>query len=66
MILSKLTPKILTIQGHNGLFLAACGERSDNVTMPELAEALAIRRCVAFAQEEGFSKIILERFQRGS
>jgi hypothetical protein len=42
----------IVIRDHNGLCLAACRERSDNATLPELA--LAIRRAVAFAQEEGF------------
>jgi ribonuclease HI len=49
----------VVIRDHNGLCLAACGERSDNVTMPEMAEALAIRRAVVFAREEGFSNIII-------
>jgi ribonuclease HI len=31
----------------------------DVVTSPELAEALAVRRALTLAQEEGFNKIIL-------
>ncbi|KAK1693738.1 hypothetical protein QYE76_010435 [Lolium multiflorum] len=49
----------IVIRDHMGLCLAACGERYDNVTMPEMAEALAIRRAIVFTQEEGFSDIIL-------
>jgi hypothetical protein len=49
----------IVIRDHMGLCLAACGERSDNVTMLEMAEALAIRRVIVFAREEGFSDIIL-------
>jgi ribonuclease HI len=49
----------IVIRDHMGLCLAACGERSDNVKMPEMAEALAIHRAIVFALEEGFSDIIL-------
>jgi hypothetical protein len=43
---------------HNGAFVAACGERYAEVVEPELAEALALRRAVLFASEEGFTKVI--------
>jgi ribonuclease HI len=49
----------IVARDHTGSYLVACGERSDDVMMPELAEALAIRRAVFFAREEGFSKIIV-------
>jgi hypothetical protein len=44
---------------HNGSFLAAYNERYDNVLLPDLAEALAIRRALSFAFDEGFPKIII-------
>jgi hypothetical protein len=44
---------------HDGSFLAACGERYDEVVVPEIAEAIAVRRALLFAQEEEFSKIII-------
>jgi hypothetical protein len=37
----------------------ACSQVFDTVTSPELAEALAIRRALSLAREEGFNKIIL-------
>jgi hypothetical protein len=52
----------IVIRDHMGLCLAACGERSDNVTMPEMAEALAIRRAIVFAREEGFLDVILASY----
>ncbi|KAK1666010.1 hypothetical protein QYE76_054169 [Lolium multiflorum] len=46
-------------RNHVGSFLAACGERYDEVVVPEIAEAIAVRRALLFAQEEEFSKIII-------
>jgi hypothetical protein len=46
-------------RNHDGSFLAACGERYDEVVVPEIAEAIAVRRALLFAQEEEFSKIII-------
>jgi hypothetical protein len=43
----------------DGSLLAACGERYDEVIVPETAEAIAVRRAVSFALEENFSKIII-------
>jgi ribonuclease HI len=44
---------------HSGSFKAACCVRSQDVMVPELVEALAIRRALTFAHEEGFPKIIV-------
>jgi ribonuclease HI len=41
-----------------GTFLAACGECQDEVINAELAESLALWRAVAFARNEGYSKVI--------
>jgi hypothetical protein len=41
----------IVIRDHNGVFLAACGERIDEVITPELAEAFAVRRAVSFCLE---------------
>lgn len=53
-----LLPRFVA-RNHSGSFLAACSERTNDVILPELAEALAIRRALSFAQEEGFPKIIV-------
>jgi hypothetical protein len=52
----------IVIRDHMGLCPATCGERSNNVTMPEMAEALAIRRAIVFAREEGFLDVILASY----
>jgi hypothetical protein len=49
----------VVIRDHDGMFLAAHGERYDNVVAPETAEALVVRRAISFAQEEGYSKITI-------
>jgi hypothetical protein len=47
------------IRDHNGMCLAACRERAEEVVAPKVAEALAILRAIFFAKDEGFSKIIV-------
>jgi hypothetical protein len=47
------------IQNHNGKCVSTCSELIQDVTAPELAEALAIRRAMTLAREEGYDKIIL-------
>jgi ribonuclease HI len=49
----------VVIRDHNGVCLAACSELRDEVTAPELAEALAIRHAVSLAGEEGFDKVMV-------
>jgi hypothetical protein len=49
----------IVARDHTGNCIVACGERSDNVMTPELAEALAVRKAALFALGEGFSKIII-------
>jgi ribonuclease HI len=49
----------VVIRDHTGRCLAACNEKLENVTAPELAEALACRRALNFARDEGFSKVAL-------
>jgi hypothetical protein len=49
----------VTIRDHTGACLAACSELLNEVTMPELAEALALCRAVALAGEEGFNKVMV-------
>jgi hypothetical protein len=49
----------IMIRDHIGAFLAACGERIDEVITLELAEALAVRRAVSFCLEEGYSRVIV-------
>ena len=47
------------IRGHNGNFLAACSRLLNEVTIPEVAEALAIRSAVTLSLDEGWDKIII-------
>jgi hypothetical protein len=47
----------VVIRDHTGNCLTACSELLNEVTMPELAEALALRRAVALAVEEGFNMV---------
>jgi hypothetical protein len=49
----------VVIRDHDGMFLAACGERYNNVVALETTEALAVRRAISFGQEEGYSKITI-------
>nr|AAO19364.1 hypothetical protein [Oryza sativa Japonica Group]AAR00641.1 hypothetical protein [Oryza sativa Japonica Group] len=46
------------IRDHDGRCLLALNERVQNVTQPELAEAVAIRRALSLAKEEGYQKHI--------
>jgi hypothetical protein len=46
----------VVIRDHNGVCLAACCERTDEVVAPEVAEDLAL---IKFAGEEGFEKVII-------
>jgi ribonuclease HI len=48
----------VVVRDHQGTFVASCGEHRDEVTNAELAEALALRRVVAFACDEGYSRVI--------
>jgi hypothetical protein len=50
---------LIVIRDHSGSHLAAWGGRSADVTSPDLAKALAVRRAIALAHEEGLTKIIL-------
>jgi ribonuclease HI len=49
----------VVIRNHNGECIAACSELVDAVTSPELAEALAVRRAISLAGEEGFGKVLV-------
>jgi hypothetical protein len=46
----------VVIWDHN-VYLTACSERFDEVVTPEIAEALAMRRVMSLAKDEGFSKL---------
>jgi hypothetical protein len=48
---SKRTGVGVVIRNHRGICLAACSELIQDVTTPELAEALAIRRALALTRE---------------
>ena len=61
-VLSKMGMGVV-IRNHNDMCLLACSQVFDAVTSPELAEALAIRRALSLAREEGFFKIILAGFR---
>jgi ribonuclease HI len=47
----------VVIRNHMGECLTACSELLAEVTSPELAEALAVRRALSLADEEGFRKL---------
>jgi hypothetical protein len=47
----------VVIRNHLGECSAACSELIEAVMAPELAEALAVRRNVSLALEEGFNKV---------
>jgi hypothetical protein len=49
----------VVVRDHTGAFLAACAEHFDEVICPKIAEALALRRAISFAIDEGYSKVIL-------
>jgi ribonuclease HI len=49
----------IVIRNHNGECLVACSELREEVTAPEMAEALAVRRAMSLADEEGFRKLLV-------
>jgi ribonuclease HI len=49
----------VVIRNHNGDCSAACSELVEEVTTPEIAEALALRRALSLAGAEGFDKLIV-------
>jgi hypothetical protein len=64
-LISPTSPKTsrievdIVIRGHSSKCLIACNQRIDEITMPELIEALAARSVVALVREEGLINIIL-------
>jgi hypothetical protein len=49
----------IVIRNHNGECLIACSELREEVTAPEMAEALTVRRAMSLADEEGFRKLLV-------
>jgi ribonuclease HI len=49
----------VVIRDHIGNCLVACNQLLDEVTTPEIAEALAVRCALTLARDEGLDKIIL-------
>jgi hypothetical protein len=49
----------VVIRDSDARCLVACNERLEHVTDPELAEALACRRGLNLARDEGFSKVLV-------
>jgi hypothetical protein len=49
----------VVIRNHKGECLTAYSELQDEVTAPEIAEALALRRTVSLANDEGFDKAMV-------
>jgi hypothetical protein len=56
---SRQMGAVIIARDHTGSCIAACCERSNDVTKPELPEALAIRRALSFAHKEGSPKVII-------
>jgi hypothetical protein len=48
------------VRGHHDTRLVACRQQMDGLLSPELAEALALRRGVELAQDEGLDNAIFE------
>jgi ribonuclease HI len=44
---------------HTGAFILSCSEGSEVMPMPEVAEALAVRRALSIAKDHDFVKIVL-------
>jgi ribonuclease HI len=49
----------VVIRDHIGNCLVACNQLLDEVTPPEIAEALAVRCALTLARDEGLNKVIL-------
>jgi ribonuclease HI len=49
----------VVIRNHIGQYVAACRELHEKVTTPEVVEAMALRRALSLAGDEGFSKIMV-------
>jgi ribonuclease HI len=49
----------VVIRNHKGECSVACSELIQEVTTPEIAEALALRRALALARDEGFDKLVI-------
>jgi ribonuclease HI len=47
----------VVIRNHIGECLLVCSQLQEEITTPEIAEALAVRRAVTLAAEEGFDKV---------
>jgi hypothetical protein len=45
-------------QNHQGTYLVSCRQQLHGLVPPENAEALALRRAVSLARDEGFDKVI--------
>jgi ribonuclease HI len=44
---------------HTGAFILSYSEGSEGMPMPEVAEALAVRRALSIAKDHGFVRIVL-------
>jgi ribonuclease HI len=49
----------VVIRNHKGECSVACSELIQEVTTPEIAEAMALRRALALARDEGFDKLVI-------
>jgi ribonuclease HI len=49
----------VVVRDHNGDCIAACCNSFPNVTIPELAEAMAVRLALSFARDEGLDNLII-------
>ncbi|RCV15635.1 hypothetical protein SETIT_3G072900v2 [Setaria italica] len=50
----------VVIRDHKGMCLAACCQSFHGVTIPEIAEALALRSAANLARMEGFNKLVFQ------
>jgi hypothetical protein len=56
---SRSMGKVVVIRDHSGTCVAACSDVYQEVTIPELAEAMAVRKTLVFAKEEGLERVSL-------
>jgi hypothetical protein len=50
----------VVVRDHLGSYLVGCRQHMVGICPPELAEALALRRAVELARDEGLEKVIFE------
>jgi hypothetical protein len=50
----------VVIRDHMGQCLTTCSERLEGIRAPEIAEAIALRRAITLAMDEGVNKVVFQ------